>query len=98
MRTAARANAHARISSTRGGGRMVPVRYWIECWTGRSGAVVRLTLNKEESDMSDQPHRNRSAITGRFVNDAAAARWPKNAVRETPKPAKPSTPPKPKRK
>jgi len=31
-------------------------------------------------------HRNRSAITGRFINDAAANRWPKTSVRETIKP------------
>lgn len=50
----------------------------------------RLTSNKEECVMSkEEPHRNRSAISGRFVNDAAAARWPKNTVRETPKPSKP---------
>ncbi|MCZ8139244.1 MAG: hypothetical protein ACK5XS_10205 [Armatimonadota bacterium] len=36
--------------------------------------------------MRDNNHRNRSAITGRFVNDAAAARWPKTTVRETIKP------------
>ena len=49
--------------------------------------------------MSDTPHRNRSAISGRFVNDAAAARWPKTTVVETPKPAaKPASSPKPKGK
>lgn len=44
--------------------------------------------------MSKEPHRNRSAITGRFVNDAAAARWPKNTVRESVNPPTPKPPPK----
>ncbi len=49
--------------------------------------------------MSNDQHRNRSAITGRFINDAAAARWPKTTVVETVKPpAKSTPPPKPKGK
>lgn len=49
--------------------------------------------------MSTKPHHNRSAITGRYINDAAAARHPKTTVVETVKPSKPSPPPsKPKGK
>lgn len=43
--------------------------------------------------MKNEPHRNRSAITGRFLNDAAAARWPKTSVREAIDPPKPPSPP-----
>lgn len=47
--------------------------------------------------MSKKPHRNRSAITGRYISDAAAARHPKTTVVETVKP-KPCPQPKPKGK
>lgn len=46
--------------------------------------------------MSKTPHHNRSAITGRYISDAAAARHPKTTVVESVKPAqsKPSSTPK----
>lgn len=46
--------------------------------------------------MAEKPHRNRSAITGRYISDAAAARHPKTTVVESVKRAqsKPSTTPK----
>ncbi|MBX7134479.1 MAG: hypothetical protein K1X67_17555 [Fimbriimonadaceae bacterium] len=44
--------------------------------------------------MNEKAHRNRSAISGRFINDAAAARHPKTTVVETVKPSKPNTPAK----
>lgn len=46
----------------------------------------------------EKPHHNRSAISGRYISDAAAARHPKTTVVETVKPSKPSSQPKPKGK
>lgn len=46
--------------------------------------------------MKDKAHRNRSAISGRFITEAAAARWPKTSVRESTDRPKSVTPKPPK--
>lgn len=43
---------------------------------------------------TNKPHHNRSAITGRYINDAAAARHPKTTVVETVKPTNSKPAPK----
>lgn len=62
-----------------------------------SYAILRAYIKRRiatEMSKDQKPHHNRSAITGRYISDAAAARHPKTTVIESVKPSNSSSQPK----